>query len=121
MKLKISSNEQLSYLIECNNLFNYIKNTGTFTKQKSYLLDRQYISKTDKQLMELLCNIKNIAYADILDDGIFDIGETILAFEELGEKVFMLLNTPHDTSEDIDFDSQWLTPEEEKLLTIKKN
>ena len=117
MKLNITSNEQLSFLIEFNNLFNYIKNTGIFTKEKSNLLNRQYLSKTDRQLMELLRDIKRIAYADVIDDGIFDIGETILAFEELGEQVFILLNTPHDTSEDIDFDSQWLTPEEEKLLT----
>jgi len=116
MNLKLTSNEQLSYLIECNNFFNYIKNTGTFTKEKSHLLKRPYISKTDRQLMELLCDIKRIAYADVIDDGIFDIGETIVAFEELGEQVFIMLNTPHDTSEDCDFESQWLTPEEEKLL-----
>ena len=114
--MKITVKEQLSYLIECNNLFNYIKNTGTFTKEKTHLLKRPYISKTDRQLMELLRDIKKIAYADVIDAHIFDIEEIVLAFEELGEQVFFLLNTPHDTSEDIDFDSQWLTPDEEKLL-----
>jgi len=116
--MKITFQEQLSYLIICNNIFNYIKNNGTFTKEKTHLVHRKFLSNTDKELMKLLCDIKKAAYAEIIDTNncIFDIEDTVLAFEELGEKVFMCLNTPHDTYDDIDFDSQWLTPEEEALL-----
>jgi len=114
--MKITAREQLSYLIQCNNMLNYIKKTGTFTKEKSNILFREYLSNTDIQLMKLLIDIKKLAYMEIDDDYIFDNTFTILAFEELGEKVFTLLNTPHDTFNDIDFDSQWLTPEEDALL-----
>jgi hypothetical protein len=65
----------------------------------------------------LKTNIKEIVDANITDEDLCDIGETILLFEELGEEVFILLNTPHDTSEDIDFESQWLTPEQQLLLS----
>ena len=114
--LNLTSQELLDYLIEFNNRYNYIKNHGTFTKTKTHLVHRQKLSQTDRALMILLIDIKEIVDANITDEELCDIGETILLFEELGEEVFILLNTPHDTSEDIDFESQWLTPEEEQLL-----
>ena len=115
--LNLTSQELLDYLIEFNNRYNYIKNHGTFTKTKTHLVHRQEISSTDRALMILLIDIKEIVDANITDEELCDIGETILLFEELGEEVFILLNTPHDTSEDIDFDSQWITPEQQLLLS----
>ena len=114
--LNLTSQELLNYLVEFNNRYNYIKKHGTFTKTKIHLVHRKEISPTDRALMILLIDIKEIVDANITDEDLCDIGETILLFEELGEEVYILLNTPHDTSEDIDFESQWLTPEDKLLL-----